>query len=374
VARVDFEAEGLLDDLEDEDARRARLDLLRELDDDGVSVEEMRHAIEEGRLAMLPVERVLGGRGEYTQAEAAEKAGVPAELLQEQRRAVGLPPADPDDRVFTDVDVKAIQEFNRFLEAGMPYEKLAEVSRVIGESMARISDAAGRLVGETFLRAGDTERDAGLRYAQAAQELGPIMATQLQYVFRLHMTEQVRSYVVGQAELASGELPGSQEVTVCFADLVGFTKLGERLPPDDVGKVARQLRDMAGDAVNPPARLVKTIGDAAMLVAPEPQPVVDAALSLVETADSEGEEFPPVHAGVACGSAIGRAGDWYGQPVNLASRVTNIARPGAVLTTSEVRKTLGDGYRWSAAGRRRVKGVKQPVSLWRVRRDGGESG
>jgi adenylate cyclase len=68
------------------------------------------------------------------------------------------------------------------------------------------------------------------------------------------------------------------------------------------------------------------------------------------------------------GAALSRAGDWYGRPVNLASRVTAIARPGSVLATREVRDAVGAAYRWSSAGARSLKGVDGPVRLYRARR------
>lgn len=364
---VDFEAEGLLAGLEG-DERAARAELLEQLHEAGVPLDELKCAVEEDRLTMLPVERVIAGQCDYTQRELAERTGLELEQIAGLRRALGLPRVEPDERVYTERDVDATKQFKQFIDAGMPYEKVIEVARVMGEAMARIAGSASRAVGESFIQAGDTERDLGLRYAEAARHLGPIMGKQLEYVFTLHLNEQIRSTVIDRAELASGEIRGSEEVVVCFADLVGFTKLGERLPPEEVGKVARRLGDMAGDALEHPVRLVKTIGDAAMLVAPEADPMVDAALRLVEAADGEGEEFPPVHAGIASGRALPRGGDWYGQPVNLASRVTDIARPGAVLATSAVREAAGDSYSWSAAGKRRVKGVKEPVPLFRARR------
>jgi len=157
-------------------------------------------------------------------------------------------------------------------------------------------------------------------------------------------------------------------VTVAFADLVDFTKLGEQLPPEELGSVAGKLAAMATEIAQPPVRLVKTIGDAAMLVSPEPEPLLIASLGLVTAADESGDEFPPLRAGLAQGHALARGGDWYGHPVNLASRVTTMARPGSVLVTSDVRDAVGDSaFRWSNAGRRKVKGVRGPVGLWRVR-------
>ena len=49
------------------------------------------------------------------------------------------------------------------------------------------------------------------------------------------------------------------------------------------------------------------------------------------------EELPSLRAGIAFGPALLRAGDYYGNSVNLASRVTGVARPGSVLCTREVR-------------------------------------
>jgi adenylate cyclase len=134
--------------------------------------------------------------------------------------------------------------------------------------------------------------------------------------------------------------------------------------------VAERLAALASDLVEPPVRLVKTIGDAVMLVSPEIPALLEAGLGLGEAAEAEGEDFPRLRVGVASGPAVARAGDWYGRPVNLASRITAIARPGSVLVTGEVRDAAADGFAWSSAGRRSVRGVDGPVRLYRARRAG----
>ena len=145
-------------------------------------------------------------------------------------------------------------------------------------------------------------------------------------------------------------------MTVGFVDIVGFTELGEQVPPDELGAVVRDFERSVEDAARAPVRLVKTIGDAAMLVAPEPGPVVAAVLDLVE-ASRGSEERPLLRGGVACGEALPRAGDWYGRPVNLASRLTEFARRGSVVASKEVHDAAPYGHLWSYAGRRRLKGV-----------------
>lgn len=364
---VDFEREGLLEGLSDSE-REGRLALLRQLHEHGASFDELKRAVEEDRLTLLPVERVLAGAGEkMTEREIAERSGVEVDFLREQFRALGLPLADPDDPAFDEDDLEAARQVKLLLDAGLDRDGILEVARVIGEGMARAADTIADLVARSLLRPGDTELDLGLRFADAARALTPIASKQFEYVFRLHLREHIRNEVIDRAELERGEIPGSETVTVCFADLVGFTKLGEELPADELGRVAGRLTQMASDVVVPPVRLVKTIGDAAMLVSPQTAPLIDAALNLVELADGAAEDFPRLRSGLARGEAVARGGDWYGRPVNVASRVTAIARPGSVLATDSVRDEVRDRYAWSAAGRRRLKGVKEPVPLYRAR-------
>jgi len=129
---------------------------------------------------------------------------------------------------------------------------------------------------------------------------------------------------------------------------------------------------MARDVATPPVRFIKTIGDAVMFVCTEPAPLLDAVLKLVDMTDSD-NDFPRLRAGIASGSAVSRAGDWFGSPVNTASRVTAAARPGTVLAGESVRDELGDeaGFSWSFAGARRLKGIKGEVKLFRARRGEG---
>jgi adenylate cyclase len=109
-----------------------------------------------------------------------------------------------------------------------------------------------------------------------------------------------------------------------------------------------------------------------MFVCTDPAPLLDAVLKLVEITDGD-NDFPRLRAGIASGSAVSRAGDWFGSPVNLASRVTAVARPGTVLAAESTRDELGDGagFSWSYAGARHLKGIKGEVKLFRARRGDG---
>jgi adenylate cyclase len=368
---ADFEAEGLLDGL-DGDARDARLALLERLSDQGVPLEELREAVEAGRLTLLPVERAVAGDGDtYTPREVAELTGADLELLQRASAALGLPYPDPDERTLHEADLDAARRVKAFLDAGLPEDGILQVARTIGMATARIAEANRELTVRTLMQPGDSERDLALRFAAAAEHMLPIFEPTLLYAARAHLLEQIRRDVIGAADLASGEVGATAEVSVCFADLVGFTKLGDEIDPEELGLVAGRLEEMASVVAEPPVRLVKTIGDAAMLVSPKAEEMTDAALSLVEAAEAEGEKFPSLRAGIARGPVVVQSGDYYGRTVNLASRITGIARPGSVLVDGASKRAAPDGFEYSFAGERRLKGFDGACKVHRARR--GES-
>jgi adenylate cyclase len=364
---TDFEAEGLLDGLDD-DARAARRRLLEELEAGGVPPEELREAVAEGRLALLPVERALAPPGPRLRfAEVAERSGLDPQFLAALMRALGLPlPQDDQDPVFSDADVEAAQTVAGFRAAGIGDEALLETSRVLGRAMSEVVAANRSLTGRTFFNEGDSEYDVAVRWGDIARELNPVLDRVMSYVLHAHQVAQLRNDVFDLAGLGSD----ATDVCVAFVDLAGFTRLGEQVPADELGGIAGRLTALATDAASPPVRLVKMIGDAAMLVSPEPRPLLEALLDVVDAAEAEGEDFPPARAGVACGEAIARGGDWFGRPVNLASRITDKARPGSVVTTEQFKELVGDdGFAWSKLpGNRRFKGVSDDLNLYRVRR------
>jgi adenylate cyclase len=370
VAEIDFEAEGLLGDLKGR-AREARLALLEELGDQGASLEELKRAVDEHRLVLLPVERVFEeGQEQFTAAEIAEGAGLDHRFLLRLMQALGAPiPAD-DERVFGEADLEAAKRAKLFLDAGLPPEGVLETSRIIGISMANLADANVDLVGEVFTEPGVDERELATRYAAAAKSMAPLLGETLLHAYRIHLRERIRQAVITEAELAEGRVSGTDEVTVAFADLVGFTRLGESLEIEQIGDLTGRLFELASDAARQPVRLVKMIGDAAMFASAESEPLLDAVVGLVESAGTE--EIPPLRAGVARGQALGRGGDWYGRPVNLAARITNFARPDSVVADQAVKDSIAESngrpFDFSFAGKRRFKGIEGEVSVHRVRR------
>jgi adenylate cyclase len=360
---MDFAAAGLLDGLEGEE-RAARERLLQQLTDAGFTENELHDAVAEDRLALLPVDRVL--EGEHTAAEIEERTGLSASTMLRIRRLLGLPEAGPDDRVFRDEDVAAAESVKLFLDAGVREGAINEIARVLGEGMARLAATTTGGFVEAFLKPGDSEQDIAVRFPELAERLSEAIDPVLAAAYKAHLRESVRRGMIGRVEREQGAIAGSQEMTICFADLVGFTRLGGEIEAPELGSVAGKLAELAAELAERPVRLVKTIGDAAMFVSPEPAPMVAAALELVEQVEDAG--LPSVRAGIAHGPALQRAGDLYGHCVNVASRVTGIARPDSVLCTEEVRDAAPEEFEWSFAGRHRLKGVEGSVPLHRARR------
>ena len=152
MSETDFEAEGLLDGLDGEQ-REARLRLLAELADDGVSLEELRRAVEEERLALLPVERVLGGGGAALHARRDRReGGAPRELLERQWRSLGLA-LQPDDarRLHRAATSRRRSGSRPCATAACPRRGSSRYRAVLGMTMSQLAAANRTLIVETFM-------------------------------------------------------------------------------------------------------------------------------------------------------------------------------------------------------------------------------
>jgi adenylate cyclase len=237
-----------------------------------------------------------------------------------------------------------------------------------------------RVLSDGLRRTAATMREAGLKIwvkpgasetelAQAAEQMAELAVPQLGplvvAMLMLQLRHTFETEWVSAAELSAGKLPGARRVAVAFADLTGFTRLGEALPPEELERVASRFTTLAHEVEGGPVRFIKTIGDAVMFVCPEPGSLLRTALDLVRRAAEEG--LPRLRVGVAAGEAVSRGGDWFGRPVNVASRITAVARPGTVLAAESVRYSADSAsFRWIPAGTRRLKGVRGEVKLFQV--------
>jgi adenylate cyclase len=364
---VDIEATGLLDGLEGA-ARAERHELIEWLLQEGFSVERIRQEISP---MLLPAGRVVGDDGVRVSArEICNETGIDLELLDAMQRALGLPRAeDPDQAIHLRADLAVAARAKTYIDLGFSREQVITVSRVLGHGLAQTAEVMRQVVLEAVLQPGATELQIAQAYGVLVQQVSPLLGPLCEDVLRLQLRHTLETEAVNAAERAAGILPGARQIAVAFADLVEFTRLGEVVPPEALESLANRLAELALDVAAPPVRFVKTIGDAVMFVSTDPLALLRAGLELIAAAEKF-DDFPQLRVGLASGWAVGRAGDWFGSPVNLASRVTGVARPGAMLVAESARETIGsaDGFSWSFAGARHLKGVKGEVKLFRARR------
>jgi adenylate cyclase len=366
---VDPEAAGLLDGLTG-DARAQRAELIPWLVDQGITVAEIRESFAP---MLLPGRRIFGDDGTRLSArQISEQTGLDLDQLRRFQRASGLATVDdPDEAVFLKPDAESAVHIKRFLDLGFDPDRLLTVVRVLAEGLSHAAEAMRyTAVAMTMQRPGTTE----LEMAQSAQVLvsaaAPLLGPMVQDMLQLQLRHAMETEAINANERAIGApLPGARQIAIAFADLVGFTRLGETVPPEELEQLANRLADAARDVAVSPVRFVKTIGDAVMMVSTDPAALLEAMLTLVDAIDAD-EALPQLRVGVSYGPAVSRAGDWFGSPVNLASRVTSAARPASVLVSEAAREQIGDdpAFSWSFARARHLKGIEDEVKLFRARR------
>ncbi|AAS04824.1 MULTISPECIES: adenylate/guanylate cyclase domain-containing protein [Mycobacterium avium complex (MAC)] len=366
----DRDIEDLLDGLQGT-ARTERAELVRWLLAQGITAEEIRTT---NPPLLLATRHLIGDDGTYVSTrEISETYGIDMALLQRVQRAIGLVRVDdPDAAVHMRADGEAAAFTQRFVDVGLDPDQVVLVAQVLAEGLSRAAEVMRYSALSAIMRPGATELEIAKASKALVTQIAPLLGPMIQQMLFMQLRHMMETEAVNAAERAAGKpLPGARQITVAFADLVGFTRIGEAVSPEELGQLANRLAILARDVTVPPVRFVKTIGDAVMFVCPEPRPLLDVVLKLVEAVDTD-NEFPRLRAGVASGTAVSRAGDWFGSPVNVASRVTAVARPGTVLVADSVWDVIGDNGEFSGsfAGARRLKGIKNEVKLFRVRRGG----
>lgn len=364
----DVESSGLLDGLTG-DARDQRAALVEWLIERGVGVEEIRAS---PAPMLLPARRVLGDDGSHISArQISVEAGLDVDQLMRFQRAAGLPYVeDPDAPLFMRPDGDTAVHIKRFLDLGISADSMLTVVRVLADGLAHAAEVMRAAALGVVVHPGATE----LEIAQGAQAVvgaaAPLLGPMIEDMLLLHLRHMAETEAVNAGERAAGApVPGARMVAAAFADLVGFTRLGEQVPPEELERLADRLGSTARSVVVAPVRFIKTIGDAVMFVSPDTAALLDVLLALIDAAAAD-ETLPRLRVGVAYGAAVSRAGDWFGSPVNLASRVTAVARPGAVLVAESAYEQVSDnpGFRWSVAGTKHLRGISGTVNLYRARR------
>jgi adenylate cyclase len=351
----------------------------------GVPAGSIERAATEGLLSFRRTDEYLphepGPRSRRTFAEFQASAGPRAELLPAVYEVLGLPKPDPSAPIHLDEEAL----FERFLDVWAMSPDEDSVIRA-GRLMAQGTRAAmlgwmdlqdeqlAEPARERLLR-GDLEEfpdDVRLAFIKATG-LAPEMFTWLSARYLEHRS--VSGIVEGfERFLASRGLAPIPEPpsppAIVFVDLSGFTRMTREHGDASAVAAATSLQRHAdATATRHGGRLVKLLGDGAMLRLSDATVGVDAALDLVETMSGQGALSS--HAGVHAGPVIERDLDVFGQTVNLASRIADAARPGEVLASQAVADGAGDGtFGFERMQDAELKGLPGPIALFRVTRSG----
>lgn len=363
-----MEASGLLDGLEGQ-TRVERAELVEWLLSRGFTTKQIGESFAP---MLMATRRAMGDDGTLVSArQISEESGLDLELLVRMMRAVGLPRVDdPDEITILQSDGRAFGSAEKFLELGFSPDQIVLVLQVLAEGLTRAADVMRYAALAAVLEPGATELDTAKASEALIEKAAPMLGPMIEDTLRLQLLHIMENEAVTTTERAEGlPLPGARLVTIAFADLVGFTRLGEVVPPEDLEKLAHRLVDLAREVAVPPVRYIKSIGDEVMLVSNDPAAMLDAVLDLLDATEAD-PDFPRLRVGLATGMAVSRAGDWFGSSVNLASRVTGAARPGAILVAESTHDAIGevDHVTWSFAGAQRLKNIKDEVKVFRARR------
>ena len=351
-------------------AAAAQARVVARMRDRGHSLEELKRAGREGRLAFGFAEELFPRSEEQvTIEEVAEQTGLEPELIERIMVILGTPLGR--ERLLNPEDVAAMRHCARVLAAGFPLVAFLQLVRVYVQAVRRIADAEVRLfhlyVHEPMIRDAVPELEMAEEIGGLAGEVLPMATPLTEYLHARYLRFFLEQDVVGHMESELGE-SGSQvhhvPVTLCFIDLTGFTRYTEEEGDLEALDVVENFVRTVEETLPPEATIVKTIGDEVMVVSPDPASLTDWAVGLL----ARFPERPQPRVGIHYAQAVYRDGDYFGTHVNLAHRVVGRALAGEVMVTDTVRESLGErGLSCAPIGEVSLKGFPEPTELYLVR-------
>jgi adenylate cyclase len=284
------------------------------------------------------VERLVGlGPKDLTWPEVCARAEVGHEVADPLWRALGFPDVPPDERAYTSDDVRALRIAAEGIESLRGERRRAALDAIVRE--ARMVSSHMTRIAEVEIESLAVASALGLRervLAEASQrgvehsDVGWVLL----YAFRRRLEEALRRRMT----LDAGDQP---TLAVGFVDLVGFTRVSGSMPADELGRLLGRFERLASDIITEAGgRVVKLIGDEAMLVFPTADGAAQGSIELVDACAAG--DLPSARAGLALGPVLARAGDYFGRAVNLASRLVDVAPPDTVLADDHLAKAIAD--------------------------------
>jgi adenylate cyclase len=336
----------------------------------GHSLEQIRAAAEEGRLAYGFVEDLFPSPARrHSLDEVAEETGLEPALIERIWTTIGLPRRETD--ALSDEDVEALRYVGSVLDAGFPLVAFLQLTRVYGQTLSQIADAETRLfhiyVHEPLMREGVPGLEMAEEMENLARDLLPLASPIMDFVHRRFIQHFIEQDVVGHMEVELGEEDielGRVRVALAFCDLAGYTRFTEEEGEEEALSFVERFIESVIETLPEDARVVKTIGDEVMIVGQDVQSLTDWAVGFQRLFD----ERPAPRIGIHQGPVIYRDGDYFGRDVNLASRVVARARGGEVLVTDSVVDAMRDSAHlaFEDIGSVKLKGFDEPRRLCRA--------
>jgi adenylate cyclase len=309
---------------------------------------------------------LLDGPRRYTRLQVAELAGMEPSRTQRLWRALGFPDAADDDPAFTDADVGALGVLSSLIDSGfVGPDTEASIARAMGQALSRLADWQTDMLADALVRAAgpDDRPSASVDEAiEAARLLLPRLRQVQDYVWRRHLAANAD-------RLLAATSPGDRrELAVGFVDLVGYTSRSRGMGGRELGAMVEDFESIVAEVIaRRHGRVVKTVGDGVLFTAGSALDAVEIGLALPAAWDAD--DRPPLRVGAAYGPVLTRLGDVYSPVVNLASRLTSLARPGTLLVDRHLAEWLREhrAYRVRPLRRVSVRGYDH-LQPWLVRR------
>ncbi len=272
----------------------------------------------------------FGEEPQLTATEVADRAGIPLAQARRLWRTLGFPERG-DARAYTEGDVAALRLVGDLLGEGIiDLDVALNVARGVGLSMARLADwEVGELVhhvDEAFAEQGGAED--GDSTAWVMDRFGARFEDLLVYAWRRHLAAAVDRM---QSVRAIDADPHTTDLSVGFADIVGFTALSNEVSRERIGELVEVFESRCGDVIaREQGRLIKSMGDAVLFVNDDPMAAFATAEGIINVIGRD-PRMPDVRVGLASGGVVLRLGDVFGPPVNLAARLTQVARRNRII-------------------------------------------
>jgi adenylate cyclase len=337
----------------------------------GHSLKLIREASEQGLLAYGFVEELFPRDGEpHTLRDAVRETGLEPAMIERFWASIGLPQQSLE--TMNDEDLEALRYVESVIASGFPLVAFLQLSRVYGQALSQIADAEVRLfhiyVHEPLIREGVPGLEIAEEMESLARDVLPLAGPLMDYMHKRFLQHFVEQDVVGHMEIELEDETdlGRLRVAIAFADLAGYTRFTEEEGEEEALSSVERFVEGVTNTLPDDARVVKTIGDAVMVVGQDVAALVDWAVGFV----SLFEERPEPRIGVHYGATMYRDGDYFGREVNLASRVVARARGGEVVVSDAVVDAVKGSPHLSfeEIGQVKLKGFDEPRHLCRATR------